>query len=693
MANPPHNSRWRGFNHLESALRWVGLNDYTLLLLLAGVCGLVAGLGVVGFRLAYEQITHWAIGGGHEVLEALTHQPAWRVLLVPTLGGLVVGLVVRFMPQGESGEHGVARVIYAVALGNGRVPLLGTIRSFLTNAVSIGVGASVGPEGPVIELGAGLGSTLGQKLRLSPERVRTLVGCGAAAGLAAAFNAPIAGAIFALEVVMRDFAVVTFSPIIVAAVLGTVVSRSLLGDAPAFAVPAYELFSPWELPLYLLLGGLAGALGVLFTRLNHAAESWRSHIPLPLATHPMLGGLLLGGAFLAGLPHLFGVGYEPISELLAGDMHWKLMLVLVGAKLVATNLSLGTGFTGGIFAPTLLMGGALGGLIGQFAARLFPAHTSPHGAYSLVGMAALLAAVTHAPMTSILIVFELTGGYEIILPLMTACISAVAIAQRLMPESIFTLGMARRGIELNFGRESAILRDFYAEDLMHADAPRLLLTASTEEMVDRFLDQSNDRYYVVDGAGILCGVLDLHDMKEMIHTQGLGGVVIAADLMHPAKRVVERRDNLEDTILALAAAATDELPVVTHGDTRELLGTISHRDILELYNREILHRDVLGIKLVHRDTRGTDFVDLPEQYRVELIPVSAAMAGHSLAELDLRGRFSVHVLAIKRPGRRSAGENELPDPRSILASRDRLIVVGRDEDVDALQNIMSKSET
>lgn len=677
--------RWRGFIAAEAALRRMGFSDYSLVLFLAGICGLCTGAGVIAFRTLYHSIGDFAIGDGHDVLKALDHLPAWRVLLVPAAGGIAVALLSRVFPAGHSGEHGVSRVIYAVARRDGQIPLRGTIRSFLTNALSIGAGASLGPEGPVIELGSGLSSFVGQKLGLSPEKVRTLVGCGAAAGLAAAFNAPIAGTIFALEIVLRDFAVVTFSPIIVAAVLSTAVSRAVLGDAPAFLVPAYELHSPYELPLYLLLGAVAGAVGVLFTRMNHQAEQWGERLRIPGELKAGGGGLILGGAVLLGLPHLYGVGYEPASQLLSGGVGLELMIVLIAAKMLASALSLGSGFTGGIFAPTLLIGGALGGVVGELAGTIFPAHASPTGAYALVGMAALMAGVTHAPITAILILFEMTGGYEIILPLMTACIASVVVAQRLSSASMFTLGFVRRGIDLNFGRESAILRDYFAEDLMHPTVPTLPLRASFETIVESFLTRQENRYFVVDEHGRLKGVVDIHDIKQMVQEQGLGGVIMAADLMRPVEQQLQRRENLEDAILLLSSTDADDLPVVKNNEDPVLVGWISRKDILELYNREILHKEILGIKLVHRDTKRTDFVDLPEQYKVDLISVSGTLQGQSLAQLDLRGRYGVHVLAIKRPGSRAAGHNELPDPSVSLTKRDRLIVVGRSEDVERLR--------
>jgi len=679
---PPRESRrWRPINRLDRLLRRLGFTDYTLLLVAAAGVGLATGIAVLFFRATYEGITGLALGGdGHAVMDVLTHAPWWQVLAVPTAGGLVVGSLQRWW--GSSEDHGVASVIHAVGHREGRIPLPATVRSFLSNSLSIGTGASLGPEGPVIELGSGLGSGIASGLKASPQKARTLVGCGAAAGLAAAFNAPIAGAIFALEIVLRDFAASTFSPIIVAAVIATALSRRFLGDAPTFEVPAYELTTPWELPLYLVLGLAAGLLAVGFTRLVHTSETQitaRVRLPRPLLT--AAGGLLLGCAFLGGFPHLFGVGYEPSSALLNGQVSLRLMAGLLVLKMLASALSLGTGFTGGLFAPSLLIGGALGGLIGALADQIFPGHGTV-GMFSLIGMAAFMAAMTHAPITSILILFEMTGGYEVILPLMLSCISAVLVAQALSPDSMFTMGLRRRGVDVNYGRESAILRGFYAEDIMHSSVPTVNQATPLREIVELFLEQNENHYFVVDEEGTLRGEIGIHDIKDVLQETGLGHVVIAADLMQPVIYQVQRRENLQDTMMLLSGAEQDELPVVDSADNPKLAGMVSRRDILELYNREILGKEVLGIKMVHTDSGSRDFVNLPDEYQVELLPVTPDLEGRTLAELDLRGRFGLHILAIKRPGRRVEGRNELPDPTVPLTARDRLIVVGQTDAVE-----------
>lgn len=652
----------------EAVLRRLGLNDYTLLLLLAGVVGLAAGGGVVLFRMTYEGITSLVLPGadGHSVVEALQSRRAVLVVLSVALGGLLVALIGRLVPGHRF--HGVAQIIDAVAFREGRMPLRTTALRFVTNALSIGTGASVGPEGPVIELGSGLGSAHAQALGLSPERMRTLVGAGAAAGLAAAFNAPIAGAIFVLEVILKDFAVVTFGPILVASVLSTALSRALLGDSPAFILPGYELGSVEELPLYVVLGALAGLWGVLFTRGLEVAPGWFARIggPRPLVTAGT--GALLGLGVLA-LPELWGVGYEPITAMLHGELAWTMLLVLLVAKLAATTASASSGFAGGIIAPILFMGGALGGLFGQFVQRLMPGSASSTGAWGLVGMAALTAAVTHAPLTSILLLFEMTGGYEVILPLMLSCISAVAVAQALHPDSAFTGVFSAAGVDVNMGRESTILRDHYVQDIMRTDPPIVRVDTRFGEVLDGFLSENHDSWYVVDAAGALQGTITLHDIKSVLQQEGLRWVVIADDVMQPVEDVVRRRDNLEEAIGVLSQGDDRDIPVIEDEASRRLVGTLNRTDLLELYNREVLHRDILGIKIARDDASEREVVGLPSEYVVEVLAVPESFAGRSLAELDLRGRFGVHVLAVKMPGRRAAGRNELPDPSSPCAGR------------------------
>lgn len=683
---PPESApldRARLLDRAEAMLRRVGLNDHALLLLLAALIGALAGGGVVLFRMGYEALTALFVPGahGHDLVEAVRARPAPYLIGTTALGGLLVGVIHRIGLRGH-GFHGVAQVIHAVAYREGHIPARFTAVRFLTNALSIGAGGSVGPEGPVIELGSGIGSKAAQVLRLSPERVRTLVGCGAAAGLSAAFNAPIAGALFALELVLKDFAVVTFSPIIVASVAATALSRMVLGDAPAFEVPAYQPGALEEMPFYVLLGIVAGLWGTLFSHTLRRSERVVAGLPGPAWIKPAVGGAVIGGGLVL-LPGLYGVGYEPITELLTGQLGLGMLLVLLLAKFVATNLTLASGFAGGIFAPILFMGGALGGAFGLGVERIMGDAAAP-GAYALIGMAAMMAATTHTPITAILLLFEMTGGYAVILPLMLACIAAVAVAQAISRDSAFTLGFREQGLDVNYGRESAILRNFYVEDVMHDDVPVIDVRTRFGEILDGFLEQDVDRWYVVDGNEQLVGTIDLHGIKSVLSQQGLRWVVIAADVMKPVETAVLRRENLEEAIVTLGSSETDEVPVLQGPDDRRVVGRLSRGDVLDLYNREILRKDVLGVKLVQRDEGATDFVDLPSEYVVRSIPVRRDWEGRTLAALRLREHLGVHVLAVKHPGRRLAGRNELPDPNVPLQRRDRLVVVAHADALEAI---------
>ena len=327
----------------------------------------------------------------------------------------------------------------------------------LASAISIGTGGSVGREGPIVQIGSAIGSTLGQALNVSGDRMRALVGCGAAAGIAATFNAPIAGSMFALEVILGDFGLATFSPIVISSVVATAVSRAFLGDTPAFIVPAYQLVSAWEFPIYLILGLFCAVVGVTFTKTLYRFEDLFDSLKFPEYLKPIIGGLILGVSGLY-IPQILGVGYGAMDLALGQQLAWWLMLLLVVAKLLATSITIGSGGSGGVFAPSLYLGVMAGGFFGMVVHHLLPNVTASPGAYSIVGMGAVVSATTHGPLAAILILFEMTGSYEIILPLMFSCIIATIASGQFMEDSIYTLKLARRGVDIREGKEVNVLK-------------------------------------------------------------------------------------------------------------------------------------------------------------------------------------------------------------------------------------------
>jgi CIC family chloride channel protein len=657
-------------------------DETALMVLVAVVVGLIGGFGAILFRWLVDFFQGFAIGHGEDTVALLAQVPWWKKLALPVVGGLVVGPLVHFGAR-EAKGHGVPEVLGALVFKKGIIrPVVAAVK-IVASAITIAFGGSVGREGPIVQIGAAMGSTLGQGLRFSPQRLRTLIGCGAAAGISATFNAPIAGAFFALEILLRDFAIRTFSPIIVASVVATAVSREFLGDTPAFPVPGFSMDGYHELPFYLVMGLLVGLVAVIYVRTLYASEDGFARLPVPAWLKPGLGGLLLG-ALLIRFPQVYGVGYDSMVDALNGHLVWQLMALLVLVKLVAVNLTLGSGFSGGIFAPALFLGGMLGGAFGAVMHLVFPGSTGAVGAFAMVGMAAMVGAVTGGPLTAILILFEMTGEYHVILPLMLASIGAALSYRGFMKESIFTLKFARAGQQLEFGRESAMLRDFHVEDIMELNPVTIRVTERFDRILKLFLENPDEHYYVVNDSQELVGRISIHDVKDVLHQESLGRLLIAGDVMNPVAEKVFRQDNLEDCLVCLGHEDSTDLPVLYNREHPVLVGLITRRAIFEVYNREVLQQQAAGIQLVTGEARLHDCVELPESYKVQLMTPPAIWAGRNLRELSLRERYHVSVLAVKKRQALGGGRNEMPDPDRPLAVSDRLIVVGQVKDLDRL---------
>jgi CIC family chloride channel protein len=657
-------------------------DETAIMVVLAVVVGLLGGFGAILFRWLVDLFQGLTIGPGEDTVALLQGIAGWKVFLLPVVGGLIVGPLVYFGAR-EAKGHGVPEVLGALVFRKGVIRPVVVVVKMVASAITIAFGGSVGREGPIVQIGAAMGSTLGQWLRLSPQRMRTLVGCGAAAGIAATFNAPIAGAFFALEILMRDFAVVTFSPIIVASVVATAVSREFLGDTPAFPVPDFTISGYHELPLYLVLGLIVGLVAVAYVRTLYASEDAFARLPVPEWIKPAIGGLFLGALFLF-FPQVYGVGYASMVEALDGHMALKMMALLVVVKLVAVNMTLGGGFSGGIFAPALFLGGMLGGAFGALVENFIPGSHGAIGAFALVGMASMVGAATAAPLTAILILFEMTGRYTVILPLMLASIGAALVYRSLMKESIFTWKFAREGKKLDFGRESAILKDFHVEDIMEMNPVTISVTDGFDKVLKLFLTTSAEHYYVVDASGFLAGRISIHDVKDLLHEENLNKVLIADDIRNEAGSAVYRRDNLEDCLLQLGREDSSDLPVLYNRDQPVLVGIITRQSIFQVYNREVLQNQDMGINLITGEARMHDCVELPETYKVQLFTPPESWTGRNLRDLGLRSGYNISVLAIKRRNAMGGLRNEMPDPERNLAESDRLIIVGEMADLERL---------
>lgn len=586
---------------------------------IAVVVGLGAGLGAVVFRylilwftIAFTGHNDYSASPG-EANPFVPWLGVFFVVLAPVVGGLIYGpLVARFAPEARG--HGVPEVMLAVAEHGGRIrPQVAVIKS-LASALCIGSGGSVGREGPIVQIGSALGSTLGQWLRLPESRLRLLVACGAAGGISATFNAPIAGVFFALELILRDFEAELFGVVVLASVAANVVGRAAFGSKPFLTLPPFQLVSYQEALLYLGLGLLAALVGLAFVKVLYGLEDlgdkvWRG----PEALRPAVGGILLGLLLLA-VPRMYGVGYPVLQDAIDGQIVLGLLLLLLVAKIVATSLTIGIGGSGGVFAPSLFMGAMLGTAYGDVVHQILPTVTAPPGAYGLVGMGAVFAGAARAPITSLLIIFELTGEYQIILPLMFAIVVGAGIANLITPETIYTLKLRRRGIDIRRGRGATLMEIMRVREAMDAVPRALAGDLGLEATVARFVEDERGALPVVSGDGSLLGVVARDEVEEAMRANSLDST--AGDMARPLEPLKE--DQTLATALDHLISDTNGLPVV--GSSGLLTGWVTHQSVLRAYQARLA--DLRG-DIARSEPSGMRFPPL-EGYRVIELTLGAS---------------------------------------------------------------------
>ena len=625
-------------------------SESTLLLILSIVIGLVTGFAAVLFIKLIDWITQFSFGS----IPSVVDWGRWWIVLIPVIGSLISGPIIAFFAR-EAKGHGVPEVMQALVLHGGRIRPRVAVAKIAASSVCIGTGGSAGREGPIVQVGSTFGSTVGQLFRMSNRRIANLVACGAAAGIAATFNAPIAGVAFAIEVLMGDLTIGVISNVVISAVTAAVVSQAFLGADPAFAIPTYAMNSPWEILFYVVLGLLTGVMGVVFIKTLYGAEdifdNWRQ---APMWLRPAVGALLLGLIgflyppalvkagidpelarfglpIIRNLPHIFGSGFETIEAALTGPLPWLLLISLLFLKLVATSLTLGSGNSGGVFAPALFMGAMLGGLFGLGIDILFPTIGLNPGAYALAGMAGVFVGAARAPLTAILIAFEMSNDYKVILPLMAVTIFSLVVAHRLHPESIYTLKLARRGLRLRFGRDVDVLDGVLVSEVMTKNPPTVHENMSIRELEQYFLATHHHGAMVLDDHDRLVGIVTLQDLErclnEIAHCQDLR----VKDIMTRSLVVTYPDETIGDALQRMAVRDIGRMPVVDRADTTRLVGAIRRSDITRAYQRGILRREILAERSTNlRASRsgGAEFLELK-------VEPGAPVAGKKVKELDL----------------------------------------------------------
>lgn len=656
--------------------------EYVFLLFTAALIGLLGGLGAIAFSILIHLFQDGFWGIVEPRLADLKEIAIWKIALVPAFGGLLVGLITTFVVS-EAKGHGVPQVIKAVALDGGKIRGRVALAKMLASAVTIGSGGSAGREGPVIQIGAAIGSRIGQAMGMSKQRLRTLVGCGAAAGIAATFNAPIAGALFAVEVILGEFGAAQFSPIVISSVIATVVSRAWRGNVPVFSPPACAFASAWELLPYALLGLLCGLVSFAYIRINNSTGRFFEQRRLPNWLRPALGGLLVGLLALV-LPQVMGDGHGLVNGAFAGHFSTLLLLVLVFAKMLATGLTLGSGGSGGVFSPALAIGALLGAAVGDLVAPALGARFGGLAAYALVGMGGLVSGSMLAPITAILIVFEITSNYAIILPVMLVSILSTVLVSRLNHNlSIYTHPLARAGIRLFRGGSPDLLSSHPVRDHMRPRVETIRPSESATALMNRLLAADVSQFYVVDAADSLLGTIALADARRvLLSPPSLVSILLAEDVMRKNIPFVLPDDSLSSSLAKFAAVGLQELPVVHSAKDRRILGTLAYPDVLSAYQDELLKADT-------PQTLSRSLSNL-SQHPLEIAPgfalaewePSADLHGQTLAQVRLPDTHHVRVLLIKRHPPGGNVITRLPSAQTVISPNDTLILLGTHDNID-----------
>ena len=601
--------RWQKFIK-SHPLQWRLLDaDSSVMLVTSLIVGIGAGLGAVLFRRLIDWIHNFAY---NDIAGILAEWHPLHLIVIPALGGAIVGPLVYYFAR-EAKGHGVPEVMEALELRGGKIrPRVVVVKS-LASSVCIASGGSVGREGPIAQIGSALGSLIGQLLKLSEDRVRTLVACGAAGGIAATFNAPIAGAVFALEVLLRRFGSVYFGAVVISAVTADVIAHYFEGDSRTFLTPEYTMQSPWELLLYTLMGFIAALAAVGFSRLLYFSEDIWGLIRIPEPAKPLLGGILLGllGIFsyqIDGFPRIFGVGYETIENTLFSQLTLQVTFGLLLLKLVATTLTLGSGGSGGIFAPSLFMGAMLGASFGQIAHTIFPEIVAPSGAYALVGMAAFFGGAAHAPITAILILFEMTGDYQIILPLMLSTVLSTIVSRNLSPDSIYTLKLKRRGVELSQDTQAIdLMQGVTAEIAMNRETDAVSSDMSLIELMSTFSSTHYHALPVVQNETELVGLITINELDHVRSKGTLESKTIADILTINNPATILPHQPVWMALRHLEAQGEGCVPVVSESGKNILQGVLRRIDIIRAYNKAVTkraqdqhHSEILNIRKLNQ---------------------------------------------------------------------------------------------
>jgi CIC family chloride channel protein len=661
--------------HPESVSLRVDQLEYLETILLAVAVGVLAALGNLGFRRVIDFFS-W-IFRGWEWRALGIHHHAWTMALIPLilLSGGVGMLILNYFFPGDVLGYGFPNFLEMVNLGNARIKRRWIVLKALGAGLSLGAGASVGREGPIAQIGGAIGSAVAQVRRLGVERAKVLVAAGAGAGIATTFNAPMGGLMFAQEIVlMGQTELANLVLMIVATFTAVVTSRTLMGEAGAVFHPVqFHLVSYWELLSYGLLGAMLGAIGAGYIRFFHGLGRRVRSIKQPQWVK-LMAGLFLVGAVAIFLPRNLSDGYPAIDQAMQGKLAAETLLALAVAKFFTSAVSLDCGAPGGVFGPIFFIGAMSGGAFRQLMSFFMPRMLGPRGSYSLIGLGAFLGGVTHAPLTALFLLFEMTElNYSVGLPAMIAVITALVVARSIESESIDMYTLAREGKTLAIGRERLLLTQLPVSSVMNREVDVLPINAPLHDVLRAAGETAQATLPVVNSKNELVGVVVTRDLLALLAGGGeLGPLVNAFDICRRNPPVVTPESNLDQAAQMMEYEALDELPVVENPHGSLFLGLVARRSIAQAFNRV-----TVSLSANEGGDRGIFWAT---GYRVARLKIPESAAGRTIRQLDPRAGFGVSVLAVQDASDPVAGFAPIAPDRA-LKSGDLIIAAGRPADL------------
>ena len=653
-------------------------NDRIYLTILSIFIGILTGFGAVGVHHLISFFSELFYGSG-SLVELLKVTPKWKIIIYPAGAGLLVGPMIYLFAR-EAKGHGVPEIMAAILLKGGKIKPIVAVVKALSASLSIGAGGSIGSEGPQAQIGATLSSFLGRLFLKKEKHIKVLVAAGAGAGIAAAFNTPMAGALFASEVILGSFSVSSFSPIIMASVSATLVSEHFLGNKIFFHIPTYFFSSFYEFLFFIILGVISGFLALLFIwSLYYSEDLFDEKMKIiPEYLRPVLGGILLG-LIAIFVPYIMGSGFDTIELMMSNKFSIGFIFILLFLKLLATNITLGSGHSGGVFAPSLFMGAALGIFFGTLV-NSYTGINIPIEVWALLAMSAVVAGATQAPITAMMIIFEMSKDYSLMLPLMTVAIIASLITMVIKRESIYTQKLMLRGILLRSKDENDLVKSKTIDEYIRKNIKYFTQSDKINKVLIDLLHEEQHLFPIIKSKKDrkLVGALSIESLKFIFEEdlpKATKNLIVAKDVMTHIE-TIKMGTNIITALEIFAKSDYSVLPIVDK--SYNLVGLLSEHKILKIYNNEYRKNEIARVLLKNQDEKhGVNGIPIGHSmYITEVLPPKDTIL-KSLKEIKFRNNYDLEIVLIKHGNDKKI----FPTGDYILKDDDKLMILGSAEKI------------